>query len=364
MTIKLTYDNVRKIIQDEGYQLVSEEYISNGKKIDLLCPQNHSWSTTLNNFTNQKSRCPECSDKAIYNMENVRADFIKNNYSLISKEYVRAAEKMESICPNGHTWWVSAYTFIKLKGRCPLCKGIKRYTIGEIRVLLEKEGYFLLSEHYKNAHQKLEVLCPNKHRATITMNGFLSRRTGCLQCAHNRPHTISSIKEFVESYGYKLISTAYSSHVKIDLLCPNDHAYKTSFYNFKGHNRRCPKCTKRGSSVAERELFAKIAQCHTKARKERFYNDPTNKKRYLELDIYVPNLNKAIEYDGTYYHSFEHLRKSKNKKLWSDDAVRNYHENKDTYFLSIGIQILHIKEEEWNLDKQACIDRCLAFLSQ
>ena len=364
MTVRFSYDTVKQIIESEGYRLISNEYLSNGKKIDLLCPQGHSWSTTLNNFKDQRSRCPSCSDKAIYDMENVREVFIKNGYTLVSKAYSRAAEKMESVCPNGHTWWVSAFTFIKIKGRCPLCKGVRRYTTEEISEILKKEGYRLVSENYRNAQQRLEVICPEGHETKITMNGFLSSGVRCLHCAPNRPHTLYSIKEFVESHGYKLISSTYIPQGKIDLLCPNNHLYRTSFYNFKGHNRRCPKCTKRGSSVAERALFAKIAQCYPRARKERFYNDPTNKKRYLELDIYVPELNRAIEYDGTYYHSFEYMRGAKSEKLWSDEAIKNYHGDKDLYFLSIGIKILHIKEEEWDLDKQACIDRCLAFLSQ
>jgi hypothetical protein len=196
------------------------------------------------------------------------------------------------------------------------------------------------------------------------MNGFLSAKARCQHCAHNRPHSLASIKEFVEKEGYLLKSEEYDPQGKILLICPKNHPYETTFYNFKGHGRRCPKCTLKGSSIAEREIFALVSEIYPGTIKKRFYNDPNNKKRYLELDIYVPELGKSIEYDGSYYHSFEYMRKAKNENLWSDSAIITYHEDKDLYFLSIGIKILHIKEEDWDLDKQSCIKRCLDFLSQ
>ena len=84
--------------------------------------------------------------------------------------------------------------------------------------------------------------------------------------------------------------------------------------------------------------------------------------RWFEADIFVPDLMKGVEFDGAYYHSFEYMRAGPFKAQWSDDDIRNYHEIKDAAFLSRGIQILHIKEEDWNRDQAGCIQRCLEFL--
>ena len=70
-----------------------------------------------------------------------------------------------------------------------------------------------------------------------------------------------------------------------------------------------------------------------------------------------------IEFDGTYTHSFDYMRKDRKIELWSDDDLRNYHDLKDKYFLSIGIKVFHIKEADWDLDPEACIKRCLDFLA-
>lgn len=54
-----------------------------------------------------------------------------------------------------------------------------------------------------------------------------------------------------------------------------------------------------------------------------------------ELDIYIPNKNVAIEFDGLYWHSTEH---QKNK---------NYHLNKTISCEEKHIRLIHIFEDEW-----------------
>ena len=56
----------------------------------------------------------------------------------------------------------------------------------------------------------------------------------------------------------------------------------------------------------------------------------------LEIDIYIPNKNIAIETNGLYWHSEVSGAKDK-----------NYHLNKTKLCLSKGIRLLHIYENEW-----------------
>ena len=54
----------------------------------------------------------------------------------------------------------------------------------------------------------------------------------------------------------------------------------------------------------------------------------------LELDIYIPSHNVAIEFDGLYWHSELH-------------KPSNYHLNKTELCEKQGIQLIHIFEDEW-----------------
>jgi transposase len=63
-----------------------------------------------------------------------------------------------------------------------------------------------------------------------------------------------------------------------------------------------------------------------------------------ELDIYLPEFNLAIEYDGLYSHCYKPHETS--EALIKD---RNYHLNKTLTCESQGIQLLHVFSDEWNL---------------
>lgn len=58
----------------------------------------------------------------------------------------------------------------------------------------------------------------------------------------------------------------------------------------------------------------------------------------LELDIYVPKKNFAIEYNGLYWHS--HVNKSP-----------AYHDNKSKMASESGIRLFHVFEDEWRSKK-------------
>jgi hypothetical protein len=117
------------------------------------------------------------------------------------------------------------------------------------------------------------------------------------------------------------------------------------------------------TSSAEKELFDVIKSVYPKAQKlvdSKRKKENGTRVRGFHIDIYVPELRKGIEFDGTYHHSFKGLKRG--RPGWSDEDLLNYHQLKDDHFLSKGIQILHIKEKDWDKDKQACINECFEFL--
>lgn len=71
---KLTYQEYIQPFINEGYQvnITEDEYnnVNNQTKVDMLCPNNHQWSVTRNNFTNisQHQRCPMCNQEKIGGM--------------------------------------------------------------------------------------------------------------------------------------------------------------------------------------------------------------------------------------------------------------------------------------------------------
>ena len=303
-----------------------------------------------------------------FTYEKVKEEFDGRGYTLLSPTYEGCFKKLSVICPNGHNTFMSFNNFYNHGTLCSTCSKKRKPSFEEIFLSFEKEGYFLISKTYKNCDHKLDVKCPMGHIYSVDFYHFFHRKQRCVQCSGHKKHNIGYVKSVIEKDGYSLLSTQYeNTNTNLDLICPKGHLYSPIFRSFNNNGSRCPTCGNNGVSKAEIELSDIIRSLYSGTTKKRDRGVTISGKPYIqgfEIDIFVPELNRGIEYDGKYYHSYERMRADPDKALWSDDDIRSYHKLKDDWFETKGIQILHIKEEEWNLDKEACIKRCLAFLSQ
>ena len=118
-----------------------------------------------------------------------------------------------------------------------------------------------------------------------------------------------------------------------------------------------------GISHQETELFELIKEKYPTAKKLRKRNinipDKPNIQSF-EIDIYIPELKKGIEFDGDYWHSFEGLKKG--RPNWKEEDLKKYHTIKDNYFKSQGIEIIHIKESDWKENKEKELNKIWEFL--
>ena len=117
-------------------------------------------------------------------------------------------------------------------------------------------------------------------------------------------------------------------------------------------------------SRQEKELFDTLRPFFPELRrykkcKIKMENKPHIKS--LELDIFNPPAKRGIEYDGDYHHSIPGLERS--HPTWPKEDIPYYHEIKDSFYINHeGIEVLHIKGDDWKRDKQACIQLAIAFL--
>jgi hypothetical protein len=120
-----------------------------------------------------------------------------------------------------------------------------------------------------------------------------------------------------------------------------------------------------GSSSLEKELRCEIKRIFPNSTKLVDRRAKIQGKPYIrgfDIDIYVPELKKGIEFDGKYWHSIKML--ARGRKKWPMEDLEKYHEIKDNYFKNKGIDILHITEEEWRNQKEVCIQKCFDFFKK
>jgi hypothetical protein len=107
----------------------------------------------------------------------------------------------------------------------------------------------------------------------------------------------------------------------------------------------CPKCSPYIPSLAELELKNFVSSIYTGviAFNTRTVIAP------LELDIYIPDKNIAIEFNGTYWHS-------------EDKKGKFYHQDKSIQCSNQNIQLIHVWEYDWlNPEKQRIIKEKLRY---
>ena len=121
---KFSIGYVRRALEEENYILLSDKYYNTETKLDYICPNGHRHSITWQKWQ-QGRRCPHCFNYCRrLKIEFIRAKFEKENYVLLTKEYVGCFQKLEYICPNGHEHSIS-WSNWKLGARCSVCNAIK-----------------------------------------------------------------------------------------------------------------------------------------------------------------------------------------------------------------------------------------------
>jgi len=254
-------------------------------------------------------------------------------YVLLSKVYVNNNTKLLVQCPEGHQYEVRFGAF-KRGSRCAECAGNKKHTIEYVRKYIEGFGYVLLSKIYVNALTKILVQCPEGHQYEVRFSSF-QRGVRCSICAGVKKHDYEYVRKYIEGFGYVLISTEYvNNNTKLLVQCPEGHQYEVSFTNFK-NGKRCPICWANStSSKAEIEIQELVKTLTNNVIcNDRTQIVNTNTGRSLELDIYLPDLKKAIEYNGIFWHSSDEAKIKDQMKV---DQCKN-----------LGIDLLVINEADY-----------------
>jgi len=268
----------------------------------------------------------------------IRAEFLKRNFVLLTKEYQNSKQKLRYKCYNGHFHSIR-WDHFKAGHGCPYCNGRPVITIDYVKKSFSENGYKLLSNVYVNSSTKLDYICNNGHKRSMSWGNW---KTGhrCPACCGKEKKTVDDIKVSFLRDGYKLLSNDYNNHHdKLKCKCDNGHDYTISWSNWQ-KGSRCPKCKSVGYSIQEYEISRFIKSLGLTV----INNDRSIITPY-ELDIVVPDKEIAIEYCGLYWHS-ELLGKDK-----------KYHLNKLNACKKKNYRLITIFEDEFINNKEIVFSR-------
>ncbi len=346
MQKKITVEFVRAGFDEACYKLDTIEYINNKQKLDYICPKGHRHSITWANWITGY-RCPYCARNAKLTIEFIRAEFAREDYELLTTIYRNTRQKLEYICPNGHGHSIS-WDHWKQGRRCPYCAGVGKPTIEFIRSEFAKGDYKLLTTKYKNCYQKLEYICSRGHRHQISWAEWNNLGNRCPYCAGQGKLTIEFIEFTFAEERYILLTRKYKNNIqKLEYICPNGHGHSISWQGWQ-QGQRCPRCSNRVSrwEIAVKNFLSGLNVYYIPNDKAQLINPNTGNR--LELDIFMPDLSKAIECNGIYWHTAK-----ERKQL--DDIKQQLCKDKN-------IDLLMITDKEWNENVEKCKSKITNFI--
>ena len=335
--------------------------IGSTKKIWWKCDKgdDHEWSTTPNNRA-KGTGCPVCSNQKV-----VLSNCLSTTHPEIAKQWhptknkdltpydvgIGSSKRIWWKCDKGddHEWSTKQR---KYKGRikqCPFCSGHKTSlstSLAKLRPDLIKEWHPTKNKNINPleislfSHKKIWWKCDkaDDHEWLAHINNRTSQGNGCPFCKNRKISQTNSVinthpflvKEFHKEKNGKIILSNYvaGSTKQIQWKCDKgeDHEWKTSIKK-RTFGRNCPFCTltpqSRQELIITFELSKIFKNINPKGYKTRL------DRRLRAIDIFIPELNLAIEFDGSYWH--------KNKR--AIDKI------KSEMLLKKGYKVIRVRQE-------------------
>ena len=312
------------------------------------------------------------------NFKNAREinKYLKENASKILKykfphldfsefEYTGSEDKSTYIC-DIHGKQKATFLNMYNSDGCSRCavdygnKNRKSIKDNTMRILKEKFPHFDFSKFiYTKAMVKSTVIC-TKHNISFQAkpNYLRNKKYVCPECIKENVSNLKKTKDdFLSSIKDKFPDYDFSKFVYTNrdtsstIICKiHNIEFEAKPVNLTNNQYKvCPKCINIISSRPEKEIIEYIKTFYNykieENTKDIIRSEYTNRK--LELDIYLPDINLAIEFNGSYWHSDKIM--SKRNRFFN--TAEEHHNYKTKLCNDKNIKLIHINQSNYIKNK-------------
>lgn len=159
-----------------------------------------------------------------------------------------------------------------------------------------------LSSEYKNNYTNMIWQCRHDHIWKARLQDIKNKSSWCPYCSNLKfTNPLDLAKKIASNYGGKCLSKKYTNnHTKMQWICQNGHIFESRFKQVKNKKQWCPECIESGEQSKLRIILQAIfpnITIKSNYRKLQFLKNPHTGYNF-EIDIWIPKLKLAIEYDG------------------------------------------------------------------
>ena len=304
--------------------------IGSQRKVWWICSNDHSYQRSIYDRLHGRGGCPICNNKQVLTGFN---DIATTNPELLKEWDYEKNDKLGILptnitngtltkiwwkCDKGHEWDAIARSRITGSG-CPFCsnnKVLKGYNDLEttnpeiIKYWNYNKNKKLTPDMFSHGStKKVWWICEKGHEWESNITS-ITRGNRCPICSNNQilkgfndlQHVLPDVIQYWDYEKNNITPDMVfpKSNKKVWWKCDKGHSYEMSINaKTRANYHSCPICNKyKRTSVPEKIIYFYLSKCF-KDVKENYHFDWLGQK---ELDIYIPEIMTAIEYDGARYH--------------------------------------------------------------
>lgn len=373
----------------ETHPALAREWADDSKDVNMVtagskyrarwkCQKGHTWEIPVFYRVHYGNNCPYCSNKRILVGYN---DLLTTHPDLKSEwaderdmtEFTKGSKKnilWKCLEYPEHTYQSSVYNKVNSKTGCAYCFGRKVFKgfndLMTTHPLVASEWH--LSKNSKTPFEvssgsngKVWWLCKrdSRHEWQATIPNRTLFNSGCPYCAGKKVlvgsnDLLTTHPVLAQEWCDEESATDFSagSHYNAQWECRECRVrWRARIYNrSKEGATSCPKCSRAKSvSAAEQEVHDYIASIVGESTEIQQSNRTVlgdTQSQGSEIDIYLPGLNVAIEFNGLYWHTEAHGK------------GKFYHHSKYEACKGKSIKLITLWEDDWN-ERQGAVKSLL-----
>ena len=312
---------------------------------------NQTFTTSYNKIL-KYNPCKKCYSTKVVDFLTKDDEYINNKitekygdnfYELIdvNRDKKRPILKLKCVKHN-YIFDKSYSSFIHQMQGCPICskenRKSKRTPVEMVNELLELDKPYdyskILMLKKVTTNTLLPIICPIHGEFKQTFHQH--HKNNCPKCNNRNLNNNEKINKIPNNENFEfLIEEGFKATDKIKVRCiKHDIVFYQKYNDMQQGHVGCEKCNNNHNKInLELKDFIDSLNINVEYGNRIILSGK-------ELDIYFPDHNLAIEYNGIYWHSNEWLNKP------------TYHKNKTDICEKNNIQLLHIWENDWKNNQE------------
>ena len=305
---RINRSKILKLIKDKGYELRTDGELGLKTVFDVYCPiHNFEWKSSYWNFKYSENggSCRLCSSGAISHQELV--DFLASKNGTFIRR-VRAIKqdtrKLIVKCNKHNIEFKTNWIMLQSGNWCRLCDDDnRRIKYEQIKQLVEEKNGELLTQNCYSATMLFYVKCKVENCERIWQTSYSRIQSGCWcpRCIGFDRYTVDEIKQIIGNRGILITKEIKNVKQKIDIRCNCGCLFSPYVYGLV-RGVWCGACRSGNKSQSELYYIIKSIFTNQEVLYDQYPFDWLKDKQKLEIDIWVPNIKLAIEYDGKQHY--------------------------------------------------------------